>query len=390
MRTIAVVTTSRADWGIYRPLLAAIQAEPDLELKLIISGMHLSPEFGLTAQRIVAEGWPVAAQVEMLLSSDSAQGVAKSMGVGIMGYAQALAQLGPDLLVALGDRFEMLAAVLAALPLGIPVAHLHGGELTQGATDDAARHAITKLSHLHFVATEDYARRVRQMGEEPWRIMVTGALSLDNLGQMELLDRPALERKLGLPLDLGPLLVTFHPETLSPGQGPRQMGQLLAALEEAGRQAIFTLPNADAGGRELIALIQEFVGRHPWAHIRDNLGALNYFSLMALAGAMVGNSSSGIIEAPSLGLPVVNIGSRQDGRTRATNVIDVGHDSRQIAEGIARALEPGMKERLRSAPNPYHRGGASGLIVARLRKVELGQRLLVKRFADLQCQEQAS
>jgi UDP-hydrolysing UDP-N-acetyl-D-glucosamine 2-epimerase len=352
--------------------------------------MHLSPEFGLTAEQIMAEGWPVAAQVEMLLSSDSPQGVAKSMGLGIVGYAQALAQLGPDLLVTLGDRFEMLAAVLAALPLGLPVVHLHGGELTQGAIDDAARHAMTKLSHLHFVATAEYARRLRQMGEEPWRITVTGALSLDNLDQVELLGRPALEKELGIHLDPGPLLVTFHPETLSPGQGPWQLGQLLVALEEAGRQVIFTLPNADAGGRELTALIQEFSERHPWAHVRDNLGTRNYFSLMALAGAMVGNSSSGIIEAPSLGLPVVNIGTRQDGRTRAANVIDVGHDSRQIGAGIAQALNPDLKERLRSASNPYRQGPAARLMVAQLREVELGQKLLIKRFVDMPCQGQAS
>ncbi len=382
MRTIGVVTTSRADWGIYRPLLKAIQGEPGLELRLIVSGMHLAPEFGLTMRQIEQEGWPVAAKVEMLLSSDSPEGVAKSMGLGVMGFAQALAQINPDLLVILGDRFEMLSAAVAALPLGLPLAHLHGGELTLGAMDDAARHAMTKLSHLHFVSTREYARRVVQMGEEPWRVTVCGALSLDNLEGMELLDLSALGQELDLNLDPAPLLVTYHPVTREPGQGPAQMAELLAALEQAGRQAVFTLPNADAGGRELASMVRSFTSDHPWAAIRDNLGTQKYFSLMKHAAAMVGNSSSGIIEAPSFGLPVVNVGARQAGRVRGANVVDVGCGRREIQAGIAQALEPSFRQGLAGVPNPYGDGGAAGRVVTALKQAKLGAGLTTKRFAD--------
>jgi UDP-hydrolysing UDP-N-acetyl-D-glucosamine 2-epimerase len=383
MRTIGVVTTSRADWGIYRPLLQAIAAEPELSLKLVVAGMHLAPEFGLTVREIQAEGWAVAERVECLLSSDSPQGVAMSLGLAVMGYAQALARLAPDILVVLGDRFEMFAAAAAAAPLGIPLAHIHGGELTLGAIDDAQRHAITKLSHLHFTATPAYARRVMQMGEEPWRVTVCGAPSLDNLAALDLLDAPALEARLGLSLTPPPLLVTFHPVTLEPGQAKAQMTELLAALQDAGRPAVFTLPNADAGGRALARLVEDFAARHPWAALRDNLGSLVYFSLMRQAAAMVGNSSSGIIEAASLGLPVVNIGSRQAGRERAANVIDVECARGAISAGIARACQPGWKEALAGMANPYYQGGAAKLIVARLREAELGQGLTKKRFHDV-------
>jgi UDP-hydrolysing UDP-N-acetyl-D-glucosamine 2-epimerase len=388
LRKIGVVTTSRADFGIYRPLLKALGGEPALELALIVTGMHLAPEMGLSVAEIEAEGWDIAARVEMLLSSDSAQGAATSMGLGVMGLAQAYAGLRPDILVVLGDRLEMLAAAAAALPFNLPLAHLHGGELSLGAMDDAARHAITKLSHLHFVATDDYARRVAQMGEEPWRITVCGALGLDNLRQMTLLGKTELEAELGLSLDPAPLLVTFHPATREPGQAKAQMDQLLAALAQVGRPVVFTLPNADPEGRGLAAQVRGFAASHTHAHLRDNLGSLRYFSLMAVAAAMVGNSSSGIIEAPSLSLPVVNVGSRQDGRARGANVIDVGVAREEIVAGIGRACDPGLRAALAGAANPYDRGGAATIIVERLKAVELGARLAAKGFHDLPSGEQ--
>lgn len=383
MRSIGVVTTSRADYGIYRPLLRAIQADPELELDLIVSGMHLAPQYGLTVREIEAEGVPIAARVPTLLAEDTPLGVARSLGRGVAELAQALEGLRPDILVVLGDRYEMFAAALAALPLKLPVAHIHGGELTQGAMDDALRHAMTKLSHLHFVATEEYGRRVRQMGEEPWRVTVCGALSLQNLENLTLLGRGELEDRLGLALEPAPLLVTFHPVTLDEDSPLTQAEELLSALEDQERPLIFSLPNADAGGQELARRLHVFVEGHARAVIKDNLGTQAYFSLMALAAAMVGNSSSGIIEAPSFKLPVVNVGSRQDGRTRAANILDVPCQRRAIREAVAQACSPAFRQSLESLVNPYQRWGAPALVCARLRETKLGPELIKKGFADL-------
>jgi UDP-hydrolysing UDP-N-acetyl-D-glucosamine 2-epimerase len=383
VRTIGVVTVARCDYGIYLPLLREIQASADLKLHLMVSGMHLSPEFGLTVETIGADGFAVDERVEMLLSSDTPVGIAKSMGIGAIGFAQAFARCRPDILVVLGDRFDMFAAALAALPFRIPVAHIHGGELTQGAIDDALRHSITKLSHLHFVATHDYARRVIQLGEEPWRVTVSGALGLDNLNSIRLLTIQDLEVKYGLRLQEPFLLVTFHPATLKPEQTEGQMRKLLTALEEAGISVIFTMPNADTGGRIIRRMIRDFTQTHPTAQYVESLGTQGYFSLMALAAAMVGNSSSGLIEAPSFKLPVVNIGTRQDGRARAANVIDVGYTRTEIVVGIKRAIAPAFREKLQNLVNPYGSGHASEKIIEQLKGVSLDDRLITKRFYDI-------
>jgi UDP-hydrolysing UDP-N-acetyl-D-glucosamine 2-epimerase len=383
VRTIGVVTVARSDYGIYLPVLRKIQADPDLRLYLIVSGMHLSPEFGLTVRAIEADGFQIGERVEMLLSSDSPEGIAKSIGLGVIGFAQAYGRFRPDILVVLGDRFEMYAAVLAALPFKLPVAHIHGGEITQGAIDDALRHSMTKLSHLHFVSTQEYARRVEQLGEEPWRVTVAGAPSLDNIQAIHLLSVEELETRYGLRLQSPPLLVTFHPVTLEFEQAEWQACELLAALDSAGMPVVFTLPNADTGGRLIMHRIEEFVQAHPLAQKADNLGTQGYFSLMAVAVAMVGNSSSGIIEAPSFGLPVVNIGTRQTGRVRGANVIDVGYTRAEILSGIRAAAQSEFRERLRQIENPYGQGQASQRIVDRLKSVPLDDRLILKRFLDL-------
>ena len=382
MRKVALLTTSRADYGIYRPLLKAISEAPDLELLLVVSGMHLAPEFGLSVSHIEEDPWPIAERVETLMSSDTALGTAQSLGLAVTLLGSCWSRLAPDLLVVLGDRFEMFAGALAALPLRLPVVHLHGGELTLGAQDDALRHAMTKLSHLHMVATTEYARRVEQLGEEPWRITVCGALSLDNLDSLELLSKDDLARELDLPLDPPPLLVTFHPVTLAPDGGLAQARELLDALAELARPCIFTLPNADAGGRALGRLIRDFAGRHSWAAVRDNLGARKYFSLMAGAAAMLGNSSSGLIEAPSLGLPVVNLGSRQAGRVRGANVIQAEPTRQAILTALNQALDPAFTRTLADKPNPYYHGGAADLIMQRLGQAPLDQRLIAKSFVD--------
>lgn len=383
MRTISVVTTSRADYGVYRPLLKRLAQHPQARLRLLVSGMHLAPEFGLTVRAIEAEGLEIAERLEMLLSSDTAQGVAKSLGLGVQAFAQSFARERPDLLVVLGDRFEMYAAALAALPFAIPVAHLFGGELTLGAIDDALRHSMSKLSHLHFVATEEFGRRVVQLGEEPWRVTVCGALSLENLDNLRLLSPQELSSQLGISMETPPLLVTYHPVTLEYQQAAWQMAELLAALEELGHPVIFTLPNADTSGRQLAAQVRAFVSEHDWSHMVEDLGTLRYFSLMSMATAMVGNSSSGLVEAPSFRLPVVNVGNRQAGRTRGANVIDVGYDRREISAGLALALDPAFRQSLSQSANPYYRPRPSAIIAESLATSELNQRLLSKRFWDL-------
>lgn len=383
-RTIGVVSAGRADYAICLPVLRRIQADSNLRLHLIISGMHLSPEFGLTVDSIVADGFEIGDRVEMLLSSDTPEGIAKSMGLGTIGFAQLFARFRPDILVVLADRFEMHAAALAALPFRIPVAHIEGGDLTEGAIDDALRHCITKLSHLHFVSTEDYARRVVQLGEEPWRVTVSGAPSLDNLKSLKLLAGDELERKYGISLQPPPLLVTFHPVTLEYEHTHQQISELVAALETFDIPIIFTMPNADTSGRIITQAIREFVSGHPSTRFVENLGTRDYLSMMAHAGVMVGNSSSGIIEAPSLGLPVVNIGTRQHGRTRAANVVDVGYGREDIIYGINKALQRAFRRSLRNLVNPYGTGDAAATIVERLKTVPLTEeRFLLKKFHDI-------
>jgi len=383
VRTVGVVTVGRSDYGIYLPVLRKVEVDPELKLHLIVAGMHLSPEFGLTVGAIEADGFHVDEKVEMLLSSDQPEGIAKSMGLGTIGFAQVFARFRPDILLVLGDRFEMHAAAVAALPFKIPVAHIHGGELTEGAMDDALRHSITKLSHLHFVSTEEYARRVRQMGEEPWRVLVSGSPALDNLCLVSLIQREELAARFGLSLNAPPLLVTFHPVTLEFEQAGWQISQLLDALRTVDLPLVFTMPNADTNGRMVAQMIEEFVESHPSAWLVPNFGRDGYFSMMASAAAMVGNSSSGIVEAPSFALPVVNIGRRQQGRMRAKNVIDVGYEREEILSGIRKALSSEFRASLCGLVNPYGNGRAAEVIVQHLKEAVLDDRLLLKHFVDL-------
>ncbi len=383
MRTIGVVTAGRSDYGIYLPLLRKIQEDPELKLYLMVTGMHLSPEFGSTVHMIEEDKFEINERIEMLETSDTPQGIAESIGRGTVGFAKAYSRFRPDVLVVLGDRFEMYAAALAALPFKIPIAHIHGGEVTQGAFDDALRHSITKLSHLHFVSIEEYARRVIQMGEEPWRVMVSGAPGLDNLRSTKLLDAKELKAKFGLSFDHPPLLVTYHPVTLEYEKTEWQVGELLAALETFEMPIIFTSPNADTNGHVVRHLIQQFIKTHPSTQFVDNLGTQAYFSLMALSAAMVGNSSSGIIEATSFNLPAVNIGTRQQGRIRAKNVIDVGDKRTAIVEGIQRALEPSFRQDIMNLENPYRCDQGSDKLIDRLKTFELNEAITMKRFFDL-------
>jgi len=382
MRMIGIVTVARSDYGIYLPLLRRIAVDGELELLLYVSGMHLSPEFGLTVQEIEKDGFRIARRVEMLLSSDTAGGIARSMGLGTIGFAQAFEECRPDILVVLGDRFEMHAAVVAALPFLIPVAHIAGGGVTVGAIDDSLRHSITKMSHLHFVETEVYARRLVQMGEQPDKVIVTGAMGLDNLRDLRFLSLAELNERYDLALNERPLLITFHPVTREYEQTESQVRELLAALGRFDMPMVFTYPNADTNGRVIISMIEDFVGSHPRARAVANLGSEAYFSLMKHAVAMVGNSSSGIVEAPSFKLPVVNIGSRQTGRIAAANIINVGYGRDEIAAGIAKAGDPEFRKQLDDLVNPFGDGHASELLLHTLKTVELDASLLSKHFYD--------
>lgn len=380
MRTVAVVTAARSDFGIYRPVLRRIAIEQDLKLRLIVTGMHLSPEFGMTVNEIEREGFEVDEKVDMLLSGDSPTSIAKSMGIALIGMAQVYERVRPDVLLVLGDRFEMHAAAVASVPFRICLAHIHGGETTEGAIDDAFRHSITKLSHLHFASTEFHGRRIVQMGEDPWRVTVSGAPGLDNLLSFQAMARRALEAKLQFALDRPCVLVTFHPVTREYEQTEEHMKELLLAVERSGCRAVFTYPNADTNGRLIIRMIHEFAKSSDRVKVVENLGTDTYFSLMKHVDAMVGNSSSGIVEAASFKLPVVNVGNRQRGRQRARNVIDVGNRSDQILAGIRQALTERFRAELQDLVNPYGDGRASERIVERLRTVSINDDLFLKGF----------
>jgi len=382
-RKVCVITGTRAEYGLLRWVMEGICASSKLELQVIATGMHLSPEFGLTYREIEKDGLPINRKVELLLSSDTPVGIAKSIGLGVIGFADAFAELQPDLIVVLGDRFEILAAVSAALPARIPVAHLHGGELTEGAMDESIRHAITKMAHLHFVATEEYRRRVIQMGEMPERVFLVGGLGIDNIHKLKLLDRTALEASLGFRLGRKNLLVTFHPETLTPNSAEQQLNELLAALDTLeDTHILFTMPNADTESRKIIQMIEQFVETHPNCCVYQSLGQLRYLSCLCHFDAIVGNSSSGLTEAPSFRIGTINIGDRQKGRLKAASVIDCPPQREAIRQAIATLYIPQFQRRLQNTKNPYGEGGASERVVAILEQIH-PQSLLRKRFHDL-------
>lgn len=382
LRRICVVTGSRAEYGLLRWLMTEIADDPELQLQVVATGMHLAPEFGLTVRQIRQDGFGIDAEVEMLLSSDTGVGVVKSMGVGLIGFADAFQRLAPDIVVVLGDRFEILAAAQAAMILRRPVAHLHGGERTEGAFDEGIRHAITKMAHWHFVAAPEYRSRVVQLGEPPHRVFDFGAPGLDALERLDWLDRPALEADLGMSLD-GPLaLVTYHPATLGDADPVMALAELLAALDaDASLRVVFTYPNADTDGRRLIAEIDAWVAARPGrAKAFASLGQQRYMSLLRLCDVVVGNSSSALIEAPALRRPTVNIGDRQQGRLRAASVIDTPERREAILEALQKARSAAFAAVLRDMTPVYGQGGSSRRIKDELKRVDLSER---KHFFDI-------
>jgi GDP/UDP-N,N'-diacetylbacillosamine 2-epimerase (hydrolysing) len=382
-RKVCVITGTRADYGLLRLLMQAIRDEPALALQILATGMHLSADYGLTYREIEQDGFHIDEKAPIPLDDNSAAGVARSVGHGVIAITDALERLRPDIAVVLGDRFEMLAAASAALILGIPVAHLHGGEKTEGAFDDSIRHSITKMASFHFVAAEEYRRRVIQLGEQPGRVFLVGGLGIDAIQQTALLNRAGVEQALDFPLKEKSLLVTFHPATRDAASPATQMAELLAALDGMDdTQLVFTLPNADTQGQEIAAQIGAFVSAHPNARRFASLGSLHYLSCMAQVDGVVGNSSSGLLEAPSLGVGTVNIGDRQAGRLKAESVINCPPERAAIGAALRQLYAPDFRRKLASGiQNPYGSGGATGKILARLRDLSL-ENILKKSFYD--------
>ncbi len=381
-RRIAVVTTSRADYShLYWPL-KLLAGHPEVDLRIIAMASHLSPEFGLTIREIEKDGFPVALRIESLLSSDTDVGMAKSIGVAVLSLADSLSALHPDLLLLIADRYEMLAPAAVALALRIPIAHIEGGEISEGAIDDAVRNAITKMSHIHFTSTEAARDRVIAMGEEPWRVHRAGAPSLDHLRRSQLLSREEVESVCDLDLRIPALLVAYHPVTLQQDttcEADALLGALQQIAAQGTMQILFCYPNADAGSRSLIERTREFVTRHPAAKLFINLDAVTYWSLLRNVSVMVGNSSSGIMETASFALPTVNVGLRQKGRERARNVIDAPPETAAILARIDQARSSEFRTSLEGMTNPYGDGHAAERIIQVLTTCPLGQELLFKR-----------
>lgn len=370
-RKICVVTSTRADYGLLKSLMHEIRADKSLKLQIIATGMHLSPEFGLTYSEIESDGFVIDRKVEILTSSDTNVGAVKSMGLGLIGFADVLTDLKPDIILILGDRFEIFSVVAAALIQNIPVAHLHGGEITEGAFDDALRHAITKMSDLHFVATEEYSRRVIQLGEDPRRVFTVGGLGVDAMKHIVYLTREELEKSIDFKLNVRNLMVVFHPVTLENQDVAEQMEELLSVLAELeDTNLIFTMPNADAGGRRLAAKIMEFVSTHPNARAYKSLGYTRFLSCLKYVDGIIGNSSSGILEAPTMGIGTINIGNRQKGRLSASSVIHCQPNKKEIRAAIKKMYEPAYRKNL-PAQNPYGNGGACKIIVNVISDYEL-------------------
>jgi UDP-hydrolysing UDP-N-acetyl-D-glucosamine 2-epimerase len=385
-RRIAVITSSRADYShLYWPL-RLLSEHPEVDLRLIVMASHLAPEFGATVREIEKDGFPVAARIESLLSSDTDIGMAKSIGVALLSLADVLGGLRPDLLLVIADRYEMLAPASAALALRIPIAHIEGGEISEGAIDDAVRNALTKMSHIHFTSTQAARARVIAMGEEPWRVHRAGAPSLDHLRRSRLLTRDEVEARCGIDLHTPAIVVAYHPVTLE-HDTTVEAAALFEALEQIAEQGstqlLFCYPNADAGSRALVERTRAFLGCHRNSRLFVNLDAVTYWSLLCEAEVMIGNSSSGIMETASFALPTVNIGLRQKGRERAGNVLDAAADTAAILARVAEARSAAFRASLAGMQNPYGDGHASERIVDVLTSAPLGSQLLIKRALPL-------
>ena len=376
MKRVCIVTGTRAEYGLLKPLAEKIQKDKDLQLQLIATGMHLSPEFGYTYKQIIEDGFHIDEKVEILLSSDTSVGISKSTGLALISFSEVFARIKPDIVVILGDRYEMLAVAIAAMLSNIPIAHLHGGETTEGASDEAIRHSISKMSYLHFTSTEMYRKRIIQLGENPERVFNVGAMSVEIIKKINLLTKTELEKE----------LLTFHPTTLENDASEQQIKELLKAIEKFDDiNVIFTKANSDKDGRIINSLIDEFVKSHPERCLSfDSMGQLRYLTAMKYCSFVIGNSSSGIIEAPILGVPTINIGDRQKGRIQTKSIINCQCIEHEIIEAIKRVVSKEFKDHNKNIDNPYGNGHSSDTIVRVIKNFLLNDKIdLKKKFHNI-------
>lgn len=383
-RKILVITGTRAEYGLMRWIIQYLQDDPDIDLQIVATGMHLSPEFGLTFKTIIEDGFEINKKVEMLLSSDTSIGLSKSMGLGMISFAEVYNDLNPDIILVLGDRFEIFAAVASAMVSRIPVAHIHGGEASEGLIDEPIRHSITKMSHIHFTATEAYRNRVIQLGEQPDKVFHTGTPGLDNINKLKLFNKDEFEKSINFKIGEKCFLVTFHPVTLEKGTSADQFDELLEAIEYfKDYKVIFTLPNADTDGRIVIKKIQRYVSINPNKSVAfTSMGQIRYLSALKHVRMVIGNSSSGLTEVPSFKIPTINIGDRQKGRIKADSVIDCLPSKEEIINSVSLGLSLEFQSKLQNIQNPYGSGGASKKIVEILKNIDL-KNLLKKQFYNI-------
>ena len=386
MKRIGIMTGTRAEYGLLKSLMQEINKDNDLELYLIVSGMHLSPEFGMTYKEIEEDGFEINAKVEMLLSSDSPAGISKSIGLGVIGFADEFQRADLDMLILLGDRYEALSAAISAMVMRIPIAHLHGGELTEGAIDEGIRHSITKMSYLHFTSTEEYRRRVIQLGENPERVFCVGAIGVENIKKINLMTKEELERSIHFEIDENTVIVTYHPVTLENNTVEEQFLNLLEVLDRNPKiRMIFTKANADTNGRIVNELIDKYVAQNSErACAFMSLGQKRYLSALKYCRIVIGNSSSGIIEAPSFGKPIINIGDRQKGRICADSVINCGYTQQEIQRAMETALTEEFENKARNCRNPYEKENTAANIISVIKYYLLNDKIKLKKgFYDI-------
>lgn len=386
MKRIGIMTGTRAEYGLLKPLMQEINKDNDLELYLIVSGMHLSPEFGMTYKEIEEDGFEINAKVEMLLSSDSPAGISKSIGLGVIGFADEFQRADLDMLILLGDRYEALSAAISAMVMRIPIAHLHGGELTEGAIDEGIRHSITKMSYLHFTSTEQYRSRVIQLGENPERVFYVGALGVENIKKINLMTKEELERSIHFEIDENTVIVTYHPVTLENNTVEEQFLNLLKVLDRNPKiRMIFTKANADTNGRIVNELIDKYAAQNSErACAFMSLGQKRYLSALKYCRIVIGNSSSGIIEAPSFGKPIINIGDRQKGRICADSVINCGYTQQEIQQAMETALTEEFENKARNCRNPYEKENTAANIISVIKDYLLNDKIKLKKgFYDI-------
>lgn len=386
MKRIGIMTGTRAEYGLLKSLMQEINKDNDLELYLIVSGMHLSPEFGMTYKEIEEDGFQINAKVEMLLSSDSPAGISKSIGLGVIGFADEFQRADLDMLILLGDRYEALSAAISAMVMRIPIAHLHGGELTEGAIDEGIRHSITKMSYLHFTSTEEYRRRVIQLGENPERVFCVGAIGVENIKKINLMTKEELERSIHFEIDENTVIVTYHPVTLENNTVEEQFLNLLKVLDRKPKiRMIFTKANADTNGRIVNELIDKYAAQNSErACAFMSLGQKRYLSALKYCRIVIGNSSSGIIEAPSFGKPIINIGDRQKGRICADSVINCGYTQQEIQQAMETALTEEFENKARNCRNPYEKENTAANIISVIKDYLLNDKIKLKKgFYDI-------